>query len=154
MSMRGGTKPGTMSEGQCWLWEDTNYRGVTENKDDIEHIKPPPHHEQKFWFESNFRCPDTTNDDEIRMRDWLDRQRLPQTIADAFVPFGVRSVEDICILLSEDEDNEIKELLSSFAPLDRRKLRKAVKALSSTSPSLLSDAETFSTVSNWLEDMD
>ena len=299
MSMKGGTKPGTMSEGQCWLWEDTNYRGVTENKDDIEHIKPPPHHEQKFWFESNFRCPDTkdealqpqygennsittsnpemaadevgksgtqdegqskeslarstlqrwwrmkykhlqrydamtnsidididddddddaddhehdddgdygdatdsilghntgignkvvtnfhveikpaldtgtgtglatnlpefisscditygTNVDEIRMRDWLDRQRLPQSIADAFVPFGVRSVEDICFLFSEDEDDEIKELLSSFAPLDRRKLRKAVKALSSTSPSLLSDAETFSTVSNWLEDMD
>ena len=95
-----------------------------------------------------------TTDDEMRMRRWLDQQRLPQSMADAFVAFGVRSIDDICFLLSEDEDDDIKELMSQFLPLDHRKLRKAVKSVSSTPSSLLSDIEMFDSTLNWLEEME
>jgi hypothetical protein len=95
-----------------------------------------------------------TFDDEIRMRHWLDEQRLPQGVADAFLSIGVRTIDDICFVVSEDEDVDIMDFMSQFTVLDRRKLVKAVKSISSTPPSLLLDTEMIDSNLNWLEEME
>ncbi len=58
------------------------------------------------------------------MRQWLDDHSLPQSVADALLTLGVRSIEDVRMFV-----RECPERLSGLAPLDQVKLKKSVAAL-------------------------
>jgi hypothetical protein len=68
-------------------------------------------------------------DDEVRMRQWLDAHLLPQSMADALLALGARTVNDIVMLVQD-----LPETLTSFAVLDRVKLTRAVASIGNVSP--------------------
>lgn len=67
--------------------------------------------------------------DEMRMRQCLEKYTLPQILGDHFLTLGVRSVNDICMLLSPEIVNEesIQSWLKSLPLLDRMKLQRLVQ---------------------------
>jgi hypothetical protein len=70
-----------------------------------------------------------TVDDEVRMRQWLDAHLLPQSMADALLALGARTVNDIVMLVQD-----VPETLTSFAVLDRVKLTRAVASVGNVAP--------------------
>jgi hypothetical protein len=66
-----------------------------------------------------------TADDQVRMRQWLDAHLLPQSMADALLDLGARTINDIVMLVQD-----VPETLASFAVLDRVKLTRAVASVS------------------------
>jgi hypothetical protein len=77
-----------------------------------------------------------TQVDEMRMRQCLDEHALPQVVADSFLSFGARSMDDICMFLAPGTGSTnsefVEEFLSKFTPLDRLKLGNLVKSMSSS----------------------
>jgi hypothetical protein len=80
----------------------------------------------------------------MHLRRWLEYHSLPSTVVDTLIDWGVRSVDDVFILLSHRfEDDTTKEFLSQFPLLNRIKLLDAAKEASSASPSVAASATSF-----------
>lgn len=62
---------------------------------------------------------DQTGEDEHNLRRWLVKNRLPLSTLDDLAKLGVRSTEDLQMVVEE-----CPELLSSFKPLDQHKLKR------------------------------
>ena len=68
-------------------------------------------------------CYDT---DERRLRQWLDENRLPQSLMKELNRLGARNVDDVLMLARSDHVGEM-----NLKPLDLIKLRGAVKQYTS-----------------------
>ncbi len=116
--------------------DDDFSHGTNYNKNNIHRLNtpailsPPPSND--LWnFEELYRSTSQSpsdgglygsQEDEIRMRRWLNDHKLPQSVGDVFVRHGARNVEDALLLVQHHSN-----LLNKLAFLDLWKLERAVQ---------------------------
>ena len=67
-------------------------------------------------------------ENQTRMKKWLDENRLPQSLGNELMDLGARDIEDVAELVETHDD-----IMARMKPLDRAKLKKAVKSYRSES---------------------